>query len=551
MIAVALSFPSGRFHATPWGRHVNEGALEWPPSPWRFLRALIGTWKRKLDSKLSQSDVEALFCALVEPPQFVLPRASTGHTRHFMPWFKNWKPAEPEKAKTLVFDTFITLARDARVVMLWPDVTLSPQQRHQLSLLLAHVNFFGRAESWCSASLLDDSEAAESSQEVNCRPLNGAGAPPNCEIVRVLCIEPDTAFTNQHTPKRENVSGRGRTKKTTLTSLYDPDWQLCMETLELHDKKWSDPPGSRWVPYARRRDCFKIEPVRRVSRSGGALTPQVARFALDSSVLPLVTDTLPVAESARRMLMGIYGKLFAQPDGSKAKSGIFAGKDETSQPLSGHGHAYYLPTDEDGDRRLDHLTVVASEGFGPKEIKALDYLRELKGLGEMRSRHPLRVVLLGLGKLGEYDPGPLGCSQVWISATPFIAPRYLKKRGTKRDPQELWGSRAAFLTAVLKEELRRFFDRRADLRDLSADTLMVEPILDANGAFRIGPKQLRPIEFRRFRHKAGDDGGRRTSGSFKIAFPRSVRGPICLGHSSHFGMGLFVPAHSDAKNRPE
>jgi CRISPR-associated protein Csb2 len=50
MLALAIRFPAGRFHATPWGRHVNEGAAEWPPSPWRLLRALVATWKRKLDA---------------------------------------------------------------------------------------------------------------------------------------------------------------------------------------------------------------------------------------------------------------------------------------------------------------------------------------------------------------------------------------------------------------------------------------------------------------------------------------------------------------------
>jgi CRISPR-associated protein Csb2 len=36
-----LRFPGGRYHATPWGHHVNEGQVEWPPSPWRLLRALM------------------------------------------------------------------------------------------------------------------------------------------------------------------------------------------------------------------------------------------------------------------------------------------------------------------------------------------------------------------------------------------------------------------------------------------------------------------------------------------------------------------------------
>ncbi len=76
MIGISVSFPSGRFHATPWGRHVNEGAPEWPPSPWRFLRALVATWKRKLDDQLSQADVELLLRALIAPPQLLLPPAT-------------------------------------------------------------------------------------------------------------------------------------------------------------------------------------------------------------------------------------------------------------------------------------------------------------------------------------------------------------------------------------------------------------------------------------------------------------------------------------------
>ncbi|MHC1769940.1 MAG: hypothetical protein AB9869_37600 [Verrucomicrobiia bacterium] len=31
-------------HATPWGRHVTEGAVEWLPSAWRILRAPVATW---------------------------------------------------------------------------------------------------------------------------------------------------------------------------------------------------------------------------------------------------------------------------------------------------------------------------------------------------------------------------------------------------------------------------------------------------------------------------------------------------------------------------
>lgn len=541
MIGIAISFPAGRYHATPWGRHVNEGAPEWPPSPWRFLRALVATWKRKLDDRLTQPQAEGLLRSLTAPPQFVLPPASTGHTRHYMPWFKKG----PDD-RTLVFDAFVALPRKAQTVVLWPDVAhenaLSPEQRAQLEMLLAHLNFLGRAEAWCTARLLDDAEAANALRNVNCCPANGDRLAPDGEIVRVLCANPDSAFANSETPKNKRATGRGKAKRTVETPLYDPDWHLCMETLALHEKKWSDPPGSQWVSYARPRDCFKIEPVRKRSlphRSQPSF--QIARFALDSSVLPLLTETLPVAETARRMLMGIYGRKFPQADGSKGRSAIFAGKDAASGPLQGHRHAYYLPSDEDGDGRLDHLTVVASDGFGDGELKALDSLRELKSREREQSGHPLRVLLLGLGRLDDYQPWPLRPSTTWEPATPFIAPRHLKKRGSKRDPEELWNSPMDFLVGVLREELARLIERRPDFASMPLDSIKTEPIMDEHGVFRIGPRKLRPIQFKRFRQKRGDDGGNRSAGAFLITFPEPVRGPICLGHSSHFGLGLFLP----------
>lgn len=268
----------------------------------------------------------------------------------------------------------------------------------------------------------------------------------------------------------------------------------------------------------------------------------VARFALDSAESPLVTEALPVAESARRMLMGMYGRRFPASDGSRGRSPLFSGKDADGQPLEGHRHAYYLPTDEDNDCRLDHLTIVAIDGFGQNELGTLDRLRELKSHEREHSGHPLRVLLLGLGRLDDYQALPLSPSQVWISGTPFVAPRHLKKRGTKRDSTELWHCPEKFLIAVLREELVRFISRRPDLKDLSIDAVKIEPAVDEHGEFRIGKRNLRPIQFKRFRQKRGDDGGNRPAGFFRIDFGRNVGGPIVLGHSCHFGLGLFVPA---------
>jgi CRISPR-associated protein Csb2 len=52
-----------------------------------------------------------------------------------------------------------------------------------------------------------------------------------------------------------------------------------------------------------------------------------------------------------------------------------------------------------------------------------------------------------------------------------------------------------------------------------------------------------------FRESPDDPGARRPAGSFRLEFPRPVRGPIALGHNSHFGLGLFAPADDTATRR--
>ena len=530
MLAIVLRFSSGRFHATPWGRHVNEGAPEWPPSPWRMLRALVATWKRKLDGDPAcpADAVEKLLRALAEPPLFSLPRASTGHARHYMPWYKKG----PDD-RTLVFDAFVVLDKAHEVIAMWPHALLADPERFAMERIAGNLGFLGRAESWTEARVLSDEEAAKAGTLINCVPDGTGPAMPFMEPVRVLCVDPKTAFLNEHTPKL----GKGNAKRP----LYDPDWHLCMETLELHREHWSDPPGAKWVTYLRRKDCYSVAPRRAVPQKEHP-KPTVARFVVDSTVLPLVEDTLRVAEKARITAMGCFrrveeARLYGggpPPVGSPLpRSAVFSGKEAGGAVLGGHQHAFYLATDEDGDGRIDHLTIVAEMGFGSQELKALDRMRRIK----REEGDPVNLVLLALGQREAIAaPKLLGPSRVWASATPFLATRHPKSRGRKKDPQELLSpdSHRAFAKHVLLEEIARLCERRPEI----PEPLSVEPLNDQH---RCGSHLLRPIQFKRFRRKRGDDGGRRAAGAFRIVFPESVQGPICLGHSCHFGLGLFVP----------
>lgn len=276
-------------------------------------------------------------------------------------------------------------------------------------------------------------------------------------------------------------------------------------------------------------------PIRYPASAGLTLQLCLARFAFDGPVNLPVTDTLPLAESFRRELLRHCRSVLALPPGDPGKAELcqrcpsVTGKTADGQPLRGHAHAFFLPTDEDGDGRIDHVTVVAGQGFRADEVRALDRLRQVRhGDGD-----PLRLLLVGLGGAREL-PAPLFAeSAVWVSATPFVATRYPKRRGVKRDLSDQYATPLVFAQHVLGQELDRLRERRPDLPPVER----LDPLQEG-----IGPGRLRPIQFQRFRQKPGDDGGRRPAGAFRIVFATPARGQLCLGHSCHFGLGLFVPA---------
>jgi CRISPR-associated protein Csb2 len=545
MIAISFTFLAGRYHATPWGRHVNEGAVEWPPSPWRILRAMIATWKRKLND-VSESEMKPILEALSSPPEFLLPAASTGHTRHYMPLGLKSTKDKITKVKTvkvdttLVFDTFVALGREQSVVARWSEANLTGSQRAILVRLASHLGTLGRSESWCEAMVLDDLFDSEGmGRRRQSLPLATGAVRSDQELIRVLCLDPEVAFSETHvTIETTTTTGSGKAKVATSTtsSRYDPAWNICMETSQMHKEKWSDPPGSKWVQYTRPRDCFKVEPAMRQKSRTASLRPQVIRFALDSTVLPLATHTLPIAESARRILMGVLGRI-TEVNGVRGRSDVFSGKDERGDPLAGHVHTFFLPTDEDGDGRLDHLTLFSCDGFGPDEMRAIDKLREIKPFGRDNTSHPLRVLLLGHGVLSDYQPLPIKPSTVWQSATPYIATRHAKTRGASRVDLSDWNARVAFLAADLRAQLAAV---RTDIADEFLSNTRITAI-PTSGPFQI-VNRWRPIEFVRSRSKAGNDGRTRTTGAFRIDFPSAIEGPIALGTNSHFGMGLFLPS---------
>ncbi|MFN8188293.1 MAG: type I-U CRISPR-associated protein Csb2 [Gaiellales bacterium] len=484
MLVLELRFPSGRYHATPWGRHVNEGVPEWPPSPYRLVRALYDTWRRKLPD-WPEDEVAGILGALASaPPVFQLPASAASHTRSFLS-----KNTKVETDRTLIFDAFVTLRPSDSLLIGWPNVRLDSDDERRLSQLLLLLNYLGRSESWVEASVREPC-----TPDWNCLPANGATRADGQEIVPVACPIPVADY------KPDPVKPKAKRRPGAATWMDALAWS----TGDIFKSTRSDPPALRHVPYLRPSNCFDVPMVAAATRREPVIHGVL--FALESKVLPPVTSTLEVAERVRRKLMGIHRRIVGNP---ALVSPRFSGKSPDGRPLAGHRHVYLLPLDSDADGRLDHLLAVCREPFDRSERTALDRLERVWQVG---GRPDIRLFPLQWGTRADLCPP----RRVFRSATPFLPPRHHKR---SRGPLSDW-----LLSEIRREAINHGLPHPT--RATPTERLVC------------GGRSVRWIEFRRNRKDEPASLGY----GFELEFAEPVVGPVALGRNSHFGMGLFLPA---------
>ncbi len=215
------------------------------------------------------------------------------------------------------------------------------QEMRAIDFVLSNVTYLGRAESWVSMKVKNPPNEAQ----MNCMPLDAVTRVCNDSTATVTVLAPDLETWNSWS-------------YGTNARRPNPLWNILAETKDIHSERWSQPPGSRQITYICNSELISTEQL----MSQNTFKPiKIVRYVLDGKVLPLITDTIYVAEIARMRIQGIFGKKF-----DRTSSPIFSGKSFDGNPLAGHEHAFFLPADEDGDMRLDHLTVFSAKGFDPK-----------------------------------------------------------------------------------------------------------------------------------------------------------------------------------------
>lgn len=379
---MSLRFPLGRYHATSWDRAVNEGESEWPPSPWRILRALISTWRLRWPG-LSEEDFIDIVRPLFGPPCYLTPPSDRGHTRHYMPDLAHTSGAH---STDLVLDPFLWIDREASVLVQWePD--LADGQRAVLAKLCELMPYLGRSESVVRAELLPEGQATD---PFWWRPNVHTDRP-----TRLLAPTPDASLAD-----------------------------LEVTTAQVRKLRFSIPPKTRYVPY------MSPEETAKTARTPAAATVGAIRWQFMTRAPFRQEFGILATEQLRRTRLYKIGR------GDAVLPPNLAGK-ELPEPGAGqkeavkddHAHAHWLWLSDERGNVSELVLWMPRANLESGVAAGMLGWPELRGGADWSPAgfRPGEVHVAALGQTEQVIGELVGPSRNWTCLTPYLPVRHRKR----------------------------------------------------------------------------------------------------------------------------
>jgi CRISPR-associated protein Csb2 len=502
MLVVEVDLLAGRYHAHVWGdSQFAMSGPEWPPSPWRLLRAVASAWfeTRPVPSTIAERDalIEKLGCC--PAPEMWLPTTAFRELRYYQ---------RLEHKRALHHDLFAVPA-GGRFYFVF-DVALSDEERGLLDQLLRRLQYLGRAESRTGLRLPDDlTSPPRGFFSVVPRDRAGTGGWSPC---RVLCASKERKFSASDLWTSRNVATGKKSKKieTAMDSLGAP---VHLVDALLSDRK-PVPDGAVWIEYAQPEGSVLHElPLVRAQRvptpTSVDVTALVCRLCRRVPI-PL-RDTVAVARAYRDAAV----RSFSAATGG-AQSRMLSGREQDGSVERAHRHLFYLPQPLAGSSEISTMVVRVPSGMSlsQEELDALMSVERVSIHGN--DRYPITVVPEHTGGGGSV------ASRRWKSLTPFLPPlrHRLGRTGTLPEQQV-----AAFIS-----------------ESCGVTPLRITAIPGPGGTGTRTP-------MRAHEYGAATDGSRssrtwrftnRLGHWFTIEFDSPTIVGTTLGADAHFGLGQFL-----------
>jgi CRISPR-associated protein Csb2 len=510
-VILRQSFPLGRFHATRWNQNPFEDPYgEWPPSPWRLLRALAARWfQYSRETGNGNIDLRNRLLAKLarEVPSFWLPDTTWRGfpIRQYQPTGVGWSDAQKKNpgykrpGTTLVQDHYRALPPAESVLWVWHENTeLDRDETALLQELLKRILYFGRTESFCRFEPIQGGQAA-----VNCR-LSAQAGSGNPVLVPVpggdLNLEALFASTDGDCV----AEGSGYQVRDLLKERRIPPGTAWYYATIPANKAPAPAAGPRWRhPLGLRALQFAV---------GGRVYPPAAHWVK-------LTERFRAAVIRQRCLQisrGATHRYWELASGQREALSLIRGLEAHGKRIQGEGTAFFalFPDAKGAPTRLISWRL---SPFTDDEIDAYLAATEQPLAWEWGSADwRVRLVPLPFAVAGPEEYWARGA--VWEATTPFVLPSGLQR--FRRHGRVRKGETP---DACLKKLLKKsgFPEANVELLQREPTWVTIHETL-----------QERRLRERRTRMRPGY--------FFRLRFETAVQGPIAVGHSCHFGLGLFA-----------
>jgi CRISPR-associated protein Csb2 len=387
-VVLEIRYISGRVHGTPWGTSHNEGAIEFPPSPWRIIRALVSTWYERapeVPEAVIRSLVEALSQTM---PTYSVPPFAGSHVRHYLPE-SSYLRGVNTTGTAKVLDAFASVDPTQPLCVHW-NIDLTDAEHQALAVLAAQLPYIGRAESLVTARLCSRNEnpvaVADARTVQPGIPTNQSERP-----IRLLC-------------PNESVD---------WDALLEVPWKLRQQGHVL-------PPGATQQPFT---SDLPLRWTQTVKATNSEKLTNVFEWKIRGKGKIPVTASVAYCEILRSAIMRQFKDRQIDP------SWAVAGKIEGEKSDRHHQHAHYLPICESGFLTGVMVWIPAGADATNSEIITSPsrlWAKDREGLADFREA---QLFLQHVGSGPSTARAAFASSTMWETLTPYAPSRYIRTDG--------------------------------------------------------------------------------------------------------------------------
>ncbi|MEM1279260.1 MAG: type I-U CRISPR-associated protein Csb2 [Cyanobacteria bacterium P01_H01_bin.152] len=483
MIHIQVDFHTNQYQACAWGNHHSEGVIDWPPAPWRLLRAIAaGSYNVHLAAKHLPTLKQLLHKLAAALPSYTLPPTTYIQHRSPRPQINN-KTVKVGPGKTL-YSAGLLMSQEANKLFIhWP-VTLSETEELVLQLCLSGLTYLGRREAAATLTLVEQAPS------------------PNAEV---------------------DPGG------TRIVAIASPD--------QTSEQLWDALNLSAHENYGKNRSAV-FPGVQQATYRVAVLNPQRSTFSGSKQhMVTLAVNPAPVNSPRLPMKLGLkLTNRLHQTLVSRCPDTIFTGQ-SMGQLSHDHNHTIIQCVADSTGRYVEQLKLYSHDGYDTAHLAVISTCNRFQGIARGYD------VSLSLVDLGSTE----AATQDWKSATPFFLsrfpavrrgkPRMLTEQYQKDGPEHQVLRYLQFLPWLGLEGTARYQEHDQGL------ALYLNDVLTAIVACEPFPQFWEWAAVRaqgKTEHPKGKKVGR-IGYSVQLHFTAPVKGPIMLGYAAHYGLGAMQP----------